>query len=414
MDVIFQRLGEEALFHMDVARIIALLSPLKASQIEKHGGQDAWNLLTDDQRAEADIEIIREVGRNVFNGLPEDHQRRLTTFVRTGCCMHKDLNCVKGGDRAMQNMWHEKNKTPPIILANKDNAAILAARMGDSAPSRLQIRAEEVLKRGGSHTTALGGMICRNKDKKKGQQDTYGYYMEWHVGHPVSYPDVSNTCYGTHGEASGTIIAYHQHFINFMDFVRYAKDRPGETNIEKNFANTLKDVPTITELCVLALYNVTVSRPFMQHVRTHDNLLDLESFFKNKECFLDNIISHPEIWISPEYSHEAAALDGNEWDEHSSTVIQAVREMSSHLCDLKDAIIAFVQGARKTFVERFSEEFKDGGDIDKLTQEERDSLFFSSTNDANEGALGSWRGDTKKRPAQTLHKFNASFTSSKH
>jgi hypothetical protein len=56
----------------------------------------------------------------------------------------------------------------------------------------------------------------------------------------------------------------------------------------------------------------------------------------------------------------------------------------------------------------------DGGDIDKLTQEERDSLFFSSTNDANEGAFGSWRGDTKKRPAQTLHKFNASFTSSKN
>jgi hypothetical protein len=90
-----------------------------------------------------------------------------------------------------------------------------------------------------------------------------------------------------------------------------------------------------------------------------------------------------------QYSYEAAALDGNEWDGHSSMVIQAVRKISSHLCDLKDAIIAFVQGAWKTFVKQFSKEFRDGGDIDKLTQEEQDSLFFSSTNDANKGG-DSW------------------------
>ena len=35
-----------------------------------------------------------------------------------------------------------------------------------------QKQAEEVSKRGGSHTTTLRGMICCNKDKKKGQQDT--------------------------------------------------------------------------------------------------------------------------------------------------------------------------------------------------------------------------------------------------
>jgi len=32
----------------------------------------------------------------------------------------------------------------------------------------------------------------------------------------------------------------------------------------ESFATALKDVPTLTELCVLALYSVRVSRPFMQ------------------------------------------------------------------------------------------------------------------------------------------------------
>jgi hypothetical protein len=57
-----------------------------------------------------------------------------------------------------------------------------------------------------------------------------------------------------------------------MDAICDAKDRPGETNTEKNFSTTIKDISTLTELCVLALYNIAVSQPFMQHVRTHKHL----------------------------------------------------------------------------------------------------------------------------------------------
>ncbi|EDR08997.1 uncharacterized protein LACBIDRAFT_296659 [Laccaria bicolor S238N-H82] len=410
MEVILQRLGEEALFQMDVTRVIALFVPLKGKQIEKHGGQEAWDKLTEDKRATADIEIIREVGKQVFEKLPEDHQRCLTSFIRTGCCMHKDLNCVKWGDKAVQGMWEKENKTPPILLANKDNAAVLAGRTESSTQTNAEIRAEEVSKHGGSHTTALGGMICRNKDTKKGQQDTYDYYMLCHVGHRVPYPDVSNTCYGSHGEAAGTIIAYHQHFINFMEFVRNTKDKPGEMNIEKNFANALKDTPTLTELCVLALYHVNISQPFMKHVRAHKNLLDLKSFFENKVTFLNRVIGETEIWTSQEFTHEAGTLDGDEWDEWGMKVMNAVKELAPSLPDLKSAILAFVSGARDTFVERFSDEFKEAGDIDKLTEAERQTLFFSPTNDGNEGALRSLRLGKRRRPGETLHKFNALFT----
>jgi hypothetical protein len=90
------------------------------------------------------------------------------------------------------------------------------------------------------------------------------------------------------------------------------------------------------------------------------------------------------------------------------------RAMLGSSPDLTFAIAAFVEGARETFVERFSDEFKTGNGIDELTAAERDELYFSSTNDANEGGLGSWRRGQCRRPAETLHKFNASFISAQN
>ena len=66
-------------------------------------------------------------------------------------------------------------------------------------------------------------------------------------------------------------------------------------NIEVNFLVGIKDVPTLTELCVVALYNIAISCPFMAHVRTHDNILKLEAFFKKKALFLECIIQNPKI-----------------------------------------------------------------------------------------------------------------------
>ena len=70
-------------------------------------------------------------------------------------------------------------------------------------------------------------------------------------------------------------------------------------------------------------------------------------------------------------------------------------------------IVFFVHGAQETFIERFSNEFKAEGDINGLSEEELDQLYFSSTNDENKGGLGSWRRGQGRRPAETLHTFNA-------
>ena len=238
------QLGEEALLEVDVGRCIATLIYMKAKQIESYGGQAVWDALPAEEKASADNQIIRNIGKQDFDALDVTEQSKLTCFIQMGCCMHKDLNCVKCGTKAMMEMWGRLKKTLPILLANKDNAVVLANQSSGVKPSTAEKRAEEVSERGGVHATTLGGMIFKNKDTKKGQQDTYIWYMEQHIGYHISYLDVSNTQYGSHGEAAATIIIYRGHFLSFMEAICDAKDKPGETNIEKNFSVAIKDIPT--------------------------------------------------------------------------------------------------------------------------------------------------------------------------
>lgn len=409
MEVVEFRLGEEALLHMEVQRVVEILLLLKAKKIEEAGGLECWEQLSDEEKLAANMSIIRSVGKKVFKNLPSEDSRKLSQFIRTGCCMHKDLNTVKGGDKAMQDWWESAGKKRPLLLANRNNAAVLANCMDTTNMTAAEKQAGEISKRGGSHATALGGMIFRNKDKKKGQQDTYNIFMENRVGHHVPYPDVSNTRYGTHGEAAGTIIAYQDHFISFMEFIRDAKDKPGFTNIEKNFYDSLTNTETVTEFVVLAAYNVGISKPFMGYVRRHDNILEMQSFFEKKVKFLESIIQNPNLWIGPDVLHKTGSLNGEEWDQLDTKIMKSIQKLAPDLPDLSGALVAFLQGAKETFSERFSDEFNDDSEIKKLSAAERDSMFFASTNDVNEGALGSWWLGQRKWPRETVHKFGAAF-----
>lgn len=187
--------------------MLTFLGSHKAQKIHDIGGIEAWNKLSEAEQSHLDLEILRSIGRDEIEKLPPTEQRDLQIFIRTGCCMHKDLNTVKGGDKALQESWEKRGKARPILLANKDNTAVLSA----SDPSNLSAaekRAAEVSKRGATHVTLLGGMIFKNKDTKKGQHDTYSWWMEKTVGHPVPFADVSNTRYGSHGDAACLILVY--------------------------------------------------------------------------------------------------------------------------------------------------------------------------------------------------------------
>jgi hypothetical protein len=197
-------------------------------------------------------------------------------------------------------------------------------------------------------------------------------------------------------------------FVVFMQHVHDAKETPGHTNIEKNFSNALTDIPTLTELATLALYNVAISWPFMSYVRWHHNLLDLEPFFQRKKDLLASIIAAPTVWSKPGSPPQSVYLGEGNPEPRAIQGLAAVHNLAPRLPHLDDAIVAFVTRARETFVERFSEEFKEGGDISALTKAEREELFFPSMNDVNEGALGAWRQAQHRRVSETLHKFNSS------
>ena len=47
---------------------------------------------------------------------------------------------------------------------------------------------------------------------------------------------------------------------------------------------------------------------------------------------------------------------------------------------------------------QFTKEFVPGGPINQLTVEQRSRMFIPATNDANEGALGSWRVNARFHP----------------
>jgi hypothetical protein len=110
-------------------------------------------------------------------------------------------------------------------------------------------------------------------------------------------------------------------------------------------------------------------------------------------------------------SHKLGTLNGHERDSWSSLVMEAVCSLMPSLPDLEGAVVAFLRGAEWTFSERFSDEFVKGGDIDKLAAEDREELYFASTNDLNKGGLGSWRLGQRKQPSETINKFNSSFVS---
>lgn len=100
----------------------------------------------------------------------------------------------------------------------------------------------------------------------------------------------------------------------------------------------------------------------------------------------------------------SATLDGAQWDEPK--VFAALQAHQSKLPYLPDLLVAFCQGALETWI-RFTDEFAPGGTLASLTPEQRSKAFMPPTNDANEGALGTWRVWTRRFPSLTLHRFNA-------
>lgn len=120
-----------------VVEFEALLKEELTHMVSNTGGARSWEVapevdhirLSEDARQRA----TRRFGDARFAALSDAEKCRIDLFVWGGCCMHKELNSVKGGNTRMAAFWAQADLTAPLLLMNVHNAA--AASLGPSAAS---------------------------------------------------------------------------------------------------------------------------------------------------------------------------------------------------------------------------------------------------------------------------------------
>ncbi|EPQ51558.1 hypothetical protein GLOTRDRAFT_96296 [Gloeophyllum trabeum ATCC 11539] len=372
-------LGEDALLLKDVTKLVQILADANAAKIATVGGMEKWNLLSWDEQT-----VYKWLGEEVYAALSEEEKHKLDLYIWGGCCMHKDLNSFIGGNTRMTAWWLDNGVTPPVLLANKDNAAVLAGRSTTSdALTDTEKCALDSLTCGGVKTMDIGGAVFKNSDQKKGQGDSYAYRFG------RRYPDTSNTRYHSHGDSACVTWAWLDDHIDFVLRMKECKANNTFTNMEKNLYNALQDPATLTEMACMVLYTQTVSEPYLKIVRGPGseglNQLDLGPFHEEVKTHIKMLIEDPDLVLAEDARPELATLDVADWAYPEA--VHTIQQRASEMPYLRPVFVAFLSGALETW-NRFTSEFK-SGEIDKATEEDRALAWMPATNDHNEGALGS-------------------------
>ena len=223
-------------------------------KIQKHGGINQWNTLSDKEKLDADAEmmsnLVLQLGCQCYSQLSEDEKHRVDFCIWTGCAMHKDLNCVKWGNKEMMDWYEQNNVKGSILLPNHDNSAVLANADESEEPTAAEQRAQDISTCGGVKLASLAEALFWNKDSKVGQQDTYQHFFQSRGQSVTRFSDTNNARYQSHCAAAAELLIRRELYIDFLDWICDSKDKPGFTNI-KNIHAGLTDVPTLTELAVL-------------------------------------------------------------------------------------------------------------------------------------------------------------------
>ena len=387
--------------------MMPILRAANEEKITEAGGPTAWDALSLEEQVKRNAESHHKVcvllGEGVFEQLSSDEKKEVNFLVWAGCCMHKEMNSVKGGNTAMMAYWSEEGLTGPIKLMNRDNAAAAAA-----GTSQAKDQANDVSQAGGVKLTSLAGAVFKNKDDKKCQQNTLRYFFETKIRYMVTFPDTSNTIYGSHCAAAAVLVTYLLLFLEFLELVPAKKDSGRLNHMEANVERGLKDDATVTELCTMTLYDQAVSHPYRRQTRQREqknkNVLETVSLQHRVVDFCQEVIDNPKILMGDDASYEQGTLDGKVWELPEA--VHAVRAKIPTLLHFRGVLVAFFKGALETW-KRFTSEFAADGVIAQLTPEERKKAFMKTTNDDNEGTLGAYRVGARRAPWMTLAQWNA-------
>ncbi|KAJ7741249.1 hypothetical protein B0H16DRAFT_1423683 [Mycena metata] len=305
-----EELGEQALAGKAFMELVDYLGAWNAKKVADAGGEEAWNALSPAEQTDRDgklmAEIVAVLGKEAYDALSPEDRRAMDLFVWGGCCMHKDQNSFKGGNSEMLLEWKKIGAVPPVLLANKVNAAMLRnvydrTFSATTALTDDEFKAFKASTRGGVKACALAGAILNNKDKaKKGQGDKHVDFMSKKLGKQHhKFPDTNNTCFGSHGDAAAELITHLPLYLKMLDVIRWTKAYPSLTNIEKNLLAALQDPVTLTELVAMVLYRVLITHPYMRQVRgpgtENTNLLDLGPLHKAVQDHIKMLLEDPDL-----------------------------------------------------------------------------------------------------------------------
>src|SRR6266487_2745896 len=218
----YQYLGEEEILERPNQELIPQFEMAHKQMVQKAGGSAEWDKLSAIEKAEHQAKMMEtlviELGKESFDMLSDDEKHTLKLFIWAGCGCHKDLNTVRGGNAAMMAWWGENGVPPPVLLANRDNAAVLKDHLPDSdTVTPAQERALEMSTRGGVKAAHLAGEILNNKNDKKGHHDNFWWWWEEKFGKAFTFPDTSNNHFQSHCKAAAVLIQYLAHFIEFLE-----------------------------------------------------------------------------------------------------------------------------------------------------------------------------------------------------
>jgi hypothetical protein len=315
-DIKYHTLGSEQLLLMSGKELVECMLQANIDKIQSIGGIGKWEAMSAEEQHTCDAimmnALAQRLGKDTYDKLAPSEKQDMDLFLWAGFCMHKDLNTVKGGDRAMAEWWKRSGATGPVLLTNKDNAVTLTNITDPEKLTAVEKRALDMSHHGGVQATTLGGMIFQNKDKKKGQQNTY--HFRHTLGYDVTYPDMSNTRYQSHCEAAAKILVHHKIYVSFMKFIQEKKESMEFTNIEHNFVKALSCQATITKLCALAMYGQVVTHPSIQLVHADQvNVLTLGPLHQKLKTHIKYVVQNPDLILTPDASYVLSTLDGRLW-----------------------------------------------------------------------------------------------------
>ncbi|KAJ1303024.1 hypothetical protein OPQ81_011225 [Rhizoctonia solani] len=406
-------LGNSKLLNLGDSESKAFYRSLYTAAEMEAGGVDVFSKLPaadqEDLLASEYQKHVWALGKVEFDNAEPNLKQDMSCVVQGRCCAHKDMNATKGGTAAMSAFWKlNTHLLPPVKLFNKDNDATMSLLDPSADFSEVEKRAISITESGAVKLCSIAGHAYNHKDDKKGHQDSHTYYFAEKHGQYRRFPDTSSTCYSSFIDAATELCTMHSAYIDYMEHIRKQRATGKLNHLESNIVLALSCLSTLAKLLCMSLYGQIVSKPYIRLVRSatmlRKGLADLAPLHTRVQSLLQTIIANPSIVLSLKSPDSSITLDGSEWE--SPDVLKALKEHGVKLPYLTNLFVAFCQGALNTWA-RFTDDIAPSGPIALLTSDQCKKAFMPTTNDANEGALGTWRVWARRYPSLALHKFNA-------